>query len=238
MRIPWIGGLVCAALALAPPAVADRLESQGRTGLPVVREGKRSASIRGARVVLRVEGRNLRVEQFLRLAPAPSANPRVRLLIAVRETDYRAEGEGGMDVRSARGFDQFRVTVDGQPVRAKTEPWKLNTAGDTATRWRVWPVSLRRGGEAQVRIHSMAPLSRRGGRYAVEFTTKDLGHWLGRPRYLEVRMEAPGDMETRVAGVEPVPTDVTAQGLRWVRRNSRLQRDVMVLLPSTYRPTM
>jgi len=229
-------GIALWALALATSATGASLTTQGRTGLPVVREGENTTQIRGARVVLRVEGRNLRVEQFLRLALPAGAKEGVRLSVAVRESDYRAEGEGGMDVRSARGFTRFGVAVDGNPVKARVEPWSVNRAGDTATRWRTWPVAMRPGRETVVQVTSTAPLSRRGGRHAVEFTAKDLGRWLGRPRYLEIRLEAPGDIETRVAGVEPQPTDVTSKGLRWVRRGSRLQRDVMVLLPSDYRP--
>lgn len=218
------------------PAIATAQDGvEGRTGLPVVRTGQQKVWMPGSRVVLKVSKGDLVVSQFhrLRFPGSPIEKNPVRILVAVREDYYRAGRK--VTEREAVGFRAFAATIDGKPAEVSIDPWTVNAKGDTATRWRTFFVSFEPGAEHKVNITSRAPLGRKGGRRTVGFISKDVGHWRQAPDFLEIRMEAPGDIETRVAGVTPKPNDTTAKAMRWMYHKASPNRDIYVLLPATYR---
>lgn len=226
-------------LLLAPQlARAELKEYAGRTGFPTVREGKEKVWMDRGIAVLELRDDELVVTQSIRMTyPGRNFTRRGgRIKVAVREDYFRSIDEGARHVRraEARGFRRFGVTVDGRSVETAREPWALNDKSDTATRWRTWWISFRPGQTRQMRIVSVAPIGRQGNHGIVEFVSKDLGHWRDKPDLVEIRFEAPGRTETRVAGLEPRPNDQTRRGVRWVYRKASPNRDVFIMLPASY----
>jgi hypothetical protein len=236
----WLNALTL--LCLTPVmARADHRMIQGRTGLPTVREGGNDVWMERGAVTLDVVGNALVVTQDFRLQyPGRSLETKPqRLQIAVREDFYRATDNDAPKVTTdeARGFTAFAVSMDGRQIATRTEPWQLNDKQDTATRWRTWHVTFRPGQTRRMRIVSRAPLGREGNRRFAQFVSKDLGEWRGAPDYLEIRLRAPGTLESRLTALEPDPNDVNRRAARWVYRKSRPHRDIYFQLPPGYPET-
>jgi hypothetical protein len=224
-----------AALSLAPlPSLAD--ESIGRTGLPTVVEGKNQVWFQSEVAKLEVRGNELWVTQDVKMQyPGRDLEKEpTRIKVAVREDYYRSKADGGADENNAKGFKSFAVSVDGSRAKVDRDPWTLNHNKDTATRWRSWWIGFQPGQTRKMRIVSVAPLGWQGNRRIVEFTSKDVGKWRGSPTYLEIRFMAPGKIEATLAGLEPKPNDQTRKGIRWVYRKASPNRDIFIMLPSTY----
>jgi hypothetical protein len=234
----FLAVVFCSILPLALQAQERTI--QGRTGLVTVRDGKQKVWITRAWVRLDVQGSDLIVTQEYRLMyPAPPLEKEpVRITVALREDYYRSRAGGGSEVRAAeaKGFRSFAVKVDGRPVIANIDPWRINEKHDTATQWRVWDIPFQPGQQRRMRIATRAPLGIQGGRRYLQFVSKDIGGWRQAPAFLEIRFTAPGNIETRVAGVEPDATDINTRAIRWIYRKASPNRDVYILLPSNYRP--
>ena len=231
---------VCAIAICTSPlsARADHDEFVGRTGLPTVMEGKNKVWMERCEATLEVRGSDLVVTQVvkMRYPGRDIEDESARIKVAVREDHHRSKDfSGDLQMEEAKGFKRFSVMVDGRSAATEREPWMINKNKDTATRWRTWWMAFRPGQVRTMRIVSVSPLGWEGNRRSVEFVSKDLGRWRQSPNYLEIRVEAPGRMETTLAGLEPKPTDQTRRGIRWVYRKASPNRNVFVLLPSTYR---
>jgi hypothetical protein len=236
----WLSTL--AMLCLTPAmAWADHRIIQGRTGLPTVREGGNNVWMERGTVMLDVSGNTLAVTQNFRLQyPGPPLEKGPQTIkVAVREDFYRATDNDASKVTTdeARGFTAFAVTVDGRRIAAQTEPWQLNDKQDTATRWRTWEITFRPGQTRRMQIVSRAPLGKEGNRRYGQFVSKDLGEWRGAPGFLEIRLRAPGTLESRLAALEPDPNDVNRRAARWVYRKARPHRDIYFQLPPGYPET-
>jgi hypothetical protein len=219
-------------------ARANHQAIQGRTGLPVVREGGENVEIRQGQVNLRVDGGDLVVTQDYRLFyPGPPLETGAqRIKVAVREDFYRGRDEGDPELvkSDARGFTRFAVYLDGRRANSWALPWEMNDKLDTATRWREWWMGFRPGQTRRLRIVSRAPLGRQDNKRWVNFVVKDLGHWRHAPENLVIYFRAPGSMEGQLAGLEPKPDDVNARAIRWVYRKADPDRDIFILLPAAY----
>jgi hypothetical protein len=233
--------ILCAAasLCLAPlPARADHKQYVGRTGLPTVQEGKGKVWLERGVAVLEVRGDELWVTQDVKMRyPGGKLEKKgVRIKVAVREDFFRSKDNGSGDVTAgdAKGFKRFAVTVDGRRTAAGRDSWMINEKKDTATRWHTWSIDFYPGQQRHMRIVSVSPLGRDGNHRTVEFVSKDVGHWRESPEYLEIRLEAPGRIETTLAGLEPKPNDQTRRGVRWVYRKASPNRDIFVMLPDSY----
>jgi hypothetical protein len=214
---------------------------QGRTGLPLVRDGGGNVWMEHGSVRMNVSGNSVVVTQDFRLhypGPPLETGPE-KLTISVREDFFRSTDDGAPKVttREAKGFTAFAVTMDGRRVATRTEPWKLNDKRDTATRWRTWNVTFRPGQVRRMRIVSRAPLGQEVSRKYAEFRSKDVSEWRGDPALLEIRFSVPGSLEARLGGVEPRPNDVNSRAIRWVYRESRPRRDIYVQMPPGYSRT-
>jgi hypothetical protein len=185
---------------------------------------------------LEVRGNELRVTQDVRMQfPGPGLEKeQTRIQVAVREDYYRSKDSGDVDESEAKGFKSFKVTVDGREATVERDPWMTNKKKDTATRWRTWWIGFQPGQERRMRIVSVSPLGHQGNRRSVEFVSKDVGRWRGSPDYLEIRFQAPGKIEATLAGLEPKPNDQTRRGIRWVYRKASPNRNIFIMLPSTY----
>ncbi len=234
-----LGLTALALLSLAPMmAQADRKMVQGRTGLPLVRDGGGNVTMENGVVLMNVAGNSLRVTQDYKLHyPGPPLETGAQqITIAVREDFFRSTDNEAPKVtkRQARGFSAFNVMVDGRQVRTMTEPWGLNDREDTATRWRTWTINFRPGQVRRLRIVSRAPLGTIENRKYAEFRTKDLADWRGAPKRLEIRFSAPGKTESRLSGLEPKPTNVNVNAANWVYTNERPRRDIYAQMPVGY----
>jgi hypothetical protein len=228
-----------ALVALAAGSATAEQTIQGRTGLPTVRDGREKVWIEQGNVELRPQGADLIVTQnyTLRYPAPPTENGRVRTEIAVREDYYRARESHTPSVTGAeaRGFSEFTVMVDGQPMDTRADTWHVNDKKDTATRWRSWNVSFEPGQAHQMQIVSRAPLGEQNGRHYVEFISKDLGHWRQSPDSLVVRY-APDDAsdahKVETAGVSPKPLENRAGQIVWSYQKGTPGRDVFILMPA------
>jgi hypothetical protein len=214
---------------------------QGRTGLPLVREGGGNVWMAKGDVHINVSGNTVTITQDYRLhdpGPPLEDGPE-KLTIAVREDYFRATDNDAPKVTEAeaKGFTGFTVIVDGRRVATRTEPWKLVDKEDTATRWRVWDVNFQPDQVRRMRIVSRAPLGEFVNKKYVEFRTKDIADWRDAPALLEIRLSVPGTVEARVSGVEPKPTDINRRAIRWVYREARPRRDIYAQLPASYSRT-
>lgn len=217
-------------------ARADISEYVGRTGLPTVIEGKNEVWMERGNVVLEVRGNELWVTQDIKMHfPGPPVErDRTRIKVAVREDYHHAGDDRDVTPGIARGFRRFTVTVDGRKADTERDNWIINEKKDTATRWRSWWIGFQPGQVRRMRIVSVSPLGREGNHRTVEFVAKDVGHWRRSPDLLEIRFEAPGRIETRVAGIEPKPDNQTRRGARWVYRKASPNRDIFIMLPNSY----
>jgi hypothetical protein len=235
-------GLSAAALSLLclmPIAArADHKAIQGRTGLPAVRVGGDKVKIEYGVVQMNVSGHSMMTTQTYRLHyPGPPLETgRRQIKIAVREDYYRSTDNGAPKVTpgEAKGFTRFSVSMDGRRIPSTTEPWRLNTREDTATRWRTWTVNFSPGQIRRMRIVSRAPLGREANRQYVQFVSQDLSRWRGAPNYLEIRFSAPGRAEARLAALEPRPNNINPNAVQWVYRNARPHRDIYLQMPLGY----
>jgi hypothetical protein len=233
----WLSTL--AVLCLTPAmAWADHRTIQGRTGLPTVLEGGNNIWMERGEVTLNVSGGTLTVTQNFRLQyPGPSLETGAQTIKgAVREDFYLATDNDAPKVTAdeARGFTAFAVAIDGRRIATHTKPWQLNDKQDTATRWRTWEITFRPGQTRRMQIVSRAPLGKEGNRLYAQFVSKDLGDWRGAPGFLEIRLRAPGTLESRLAALEPTPNNVNRRAARWVYRDARPHRDIYFQLPSGY----
>jgi hypothetical protein len=215
--------------------LADHKLIVGRTGLPTVQEGKNEVWIERGVARMQVRGGDLVVTQEYRLR-YPGGNLEKgseRIKVAIRE-DFHRSGDDAGDVTAseAKGFKRFTVTLDGRRVSTSRDEWLINKKGDTATRWNSWWVPFRPSQARTMRIVTVSPIGRDGNHRIVEFISKDIGRWRGSPDYLEIRFEAPGLTETKLAGLEPEPDDQTRRGVRWVYRKASPNRNVFIMLPS------
>lgn len=229
----------CALLSLAAAgARADHAMVQGRTGLPTVRDGQEKIWIENGTVELQPVDGDLLVTQNLdlRYPGAPLENKPLVAKIAVREDYYRAIDKDTPTVKEveAKGFDDFKVTVDGEQASSTTEAWKINDKKDTATRWRVWVVNFEPGQLRHVKITSRAPLGEKGDRKVVEFVSKDVGHWRQAPDNLVIRYIPADGSGVRTVGVEPKPKDGDNQKIEWKYEKASPNRDVYIVLPPSY----
>jgi hypothetical protein len=228
-----LGALTLLAVS-AGAALADHKLYVGRTGLPTVQEGKNDVWMERGSAVMQVRGSDLVITQEFRLQyPGRKLEKKpTRIKVAIRE-DYTRSGDNGGDVTAseAKGFKKFTVSVDGRRVSTDHDAWMINDKGDTATRWNSWWVSFRPGQERTMKIVTVAPVGRDGNHRIVQFVSKDLGRWRRSPDVLEIRFQAPGLTETKLAGLEPEPDDQTSRGIRWVYRKASPNRDVFIMLP-------
>jgi hypothetical protein len=234
----WALCAVAWGVLLPIAALAEHKGIQGRTGLPVVLEGKQNVWMNRGEVRIELAGNSMNVIQDFKLnyPGAPLEKGVQTIKVGVREDYYRAIDNGAPKVteNEAKGFSAFAVYVDGRAVKSGMEPWKENHKADTATRWRTWEMSFAPGQSRNMKIIARSPLGYESNRRFVQFVTKDLGHWRGAPDVLEIRFSAPGDMETKVAGLEPKPKDINSRAIRWVYRKSSPNRDIYVQLPPEY----
>ena len=238
-NIQILGLSAFALLCLTPMmAQAEHKMIQGRTGLPLVREGGGNVWMENGVVRMNVSGNSLSVTQDYKLHyPGPPLEKGAQqITIAVREDFFRSIDNDAPKVAKgqARGFSAFDVMVDGRRVRTVTEPWALNDKADTATRFRTWTVNFRPGQVRRLRIVSRAPLGTIENRKYAEFRTKDLADWRGAPKRLEIRFSAPGKTESRLSGLEPKPTNVNVNAANWVYTNERPRRDIYAQMPVGY----
>jgi hypothetical protein len=232
----WLGALSLLALTPAIAAQADHKMIQGRTGLPQVRDGKGNVWMENGTVRLNVSGNSLVTTQTFRLkypGPPVETGPE-RLTIAVREEYFRETHDDEVTSSEARGFSGFTVMVDGKRVNTSTEPWDINNKRDTATRWRTWTMSFRPGQVRRLQIVSRAPLGQEENRKYFEFMSKDLRDWRGAPKRVEIRLTAPGKMESRMGGLSPKPNNVNVNAAQWVYTDERPRRDIYAQLPPGY----
>lgn len=220
---------------------ADHKMIQGRTGLPLVRDGKGNVWMERGNVNLNVSGNTVTITQDYRLhypGPPLETGPE-KLTIAVREDFFRSTDNDAPKVTTgeAKGFTAFSVTMDGRKITTRTEPWKLVDKEDTATRWRVWDATFQPGQKRTMRIVSKAPLGEFVNKKYVEFRTKDIADWRGAPALLEIRFTAPGQIESQLSGLEPKPTNINSRAIRWVYREARPRRDIYAQLPASYART-
>jgi hypothetical protein len=231
-----VGASVLLALATSG-ARADHAMTQGRTGLPTVRDGQEKIWIEKGTVELQPVGNDLVVTQTLdlRYPDAPVEDKPLAAKIAVREDYYRALDKDTPTVKDveAKGFTDFEVTVDGEKVSSMTEPWKINEKKDTATRWRVWVVNFDPGQHRTVKITSKAPLGEKGDRKVVEFVSKDIGHWRQPPDNLVIRYVTTDGNGVKTVGVEPKPKEGDSSKLEWKYEKASPDRDVYIVLPPT-----
>jgi len=217
---------------------ADHKMIQGRTGLPLVREGSGNVWLEDGKVRMNVVGNTLEITQDYRLhypGPPLETGPE-KVTIAVREDFFRSIDNDAPKVTKAeaKGFSAFSVTMDGRRVSPRIDPWMLNDKEDTATRWREWDVTFRPGQVRRMRIVSRAPLGQDVNRKYAEFRTKDIADWRGAPALIQIRFTAPGSIESRLGGVEPKPNDVNSRAMRWVYREARPRRDIYIQMPPGY----
>ena len=220
-------------------ALADHKEIRGRTGLPRVLDGKNKVTIERGVIHLDTVGQQLAVTQefWLHYAGPPAETGMDHITVALREDYFRGRdivGSPEVTVVEARGFTSFSVYMDGHSLQAMSNPWTVNQKKDTATRWRTWEITFKPGETRRMKIITHAPLGEEVDRKFVQFVTKDVGNWRGRPDYLEIRFSAPGDTEARVAGLEPRPKDINSRAVRWVYRKASPNRDVYIQLPPEF----
>jgi len=225
----------CVLLSLLPAMAGADMTIQGRTGLPTVREGQGQIWMHKGNVELKPGQGDLIVNQeyTLRLPGPPVKAMPVRAQIAVREDYFRSRDGHMPSVTSveARGFQDFDVFVDGQPVGVSVEPWHINAKGDTATRWRVWNMDFAPGQEHQMQIVSRAPLGEENGRAFIEFVSKDLGHWRESPDALVIRYVPEESGTVAVAALAPKPGEHDSRQVEWIYRKGSPSRDIYILLP-------
>jgi hypothetical protein len=227
----------CALLSLLPAMTRADHMIQGRTGLPVVRQGQGQIWMHQGHVELKPMGGDLVVTQdyTLQLPGPPLKAVPVQSQIAVRE-DYFRSRDGHMPSVTgveAQGFKDFDVFVDGQRVDVATDPWHINEKGDTATRWRVWNVDFAPGEEHKMQIVSRAPLGEQNGRPLIEFVSKDVGHWRESPDHLVIRYIPAEETGTvAVAALAPKPGTHDEQQVEWTYHKGSPGRDIYILLPA------
>lgn len=235
--IRTVGSLAVSIVVLSSLAAqADHSVVQGRTGLPVVREGGENVWIKKGVVEMKMVGGDLVTTQTFKLAyPGPPVEKGPQnIKVAVREDYYTARDNGVPEVTSssAKGFKSFNVMVDGRTVRSSTLPWEINDKKDTATRWREWNISFQPGQTRQMKIVSRSPAAFQGGHKIVQFVSKDLGHWRDKPDTLEIRFAAPGLTEANLAGLEPKADNINSRAVQWMYRKADPNRDVFIMLPA------
>lgn len=224
--------------ALPLTARANHKMIQGRTGLPLVREGGGNIWMENGVVQINVVGTNTNITQNFKLhypGPPLEKGPQ-KVTIAVREDYYRSTDNDAPQVTTgqAKGFTAFNVMIDGRQIATTTEPWQLNDKKDTATRWRTWTLNFRPGQFHRMRIVSRAPLGTIENKRYAEFRSKDLRDWRDSPTRLEIRFSAPGKTESRLSGLEPKPNNVNERAANWVYIKERPRRDIYAQMPAGY----
>lgn len=220
----------------AGSARADHMKIEGRTGLPTVRGGYDKIWMEKGDVQLMPDGSNLKVTQLytLKHPGPPLVNGPWPITVGVREDYYRARDGGGPAVNAAeaRGFSDFSVYVDGQPMDARIGDWKVNDKKDTATRWRTWDMQFDPNQSHELKIVSIAPLGRDLDHPMVQFVTKDVGHWRSAPGDLTIEVLNQDGTDLRPAGIEPKPAGGDGSSYRWTFHNMHPKRDIYLLLPA------
>lgn len=216
-------------LLIATADAAPRHAISGRTGLLTVREGKNQVRAEDIQVDAQVQGGQITITQTYRLrAQRASDGGPLQIEIGLREDDYQRVS---VENTPRRGFARFSAALDGKPLKMEATAWSINRVGDTATRWRTAKIDFTAGQLRTLRVQTVAPLGVYGNKPLVQFISKDLGGWQGKPNRVEIRLRLPGSMESRVAGVEPKPVNINSAGIRWVYRKASMRRDIFVLLP-------
>jgi hypothetical protein len=215
-----------AAAVLGSSAAGD--EIRGRTGLPSMKGAIVHA--RSIDVVVRQVGSRLSVNQTIKLETGGKDARSFEM--TWREDDYRSEG---IRTDDGRGFSRMRISVDGKTVTPTSTAWKSNAKGDTITRRHTIPIQSAPKKRHVVIFSAESGMGVRGSRPVIEFVAKDLGGFAGPPDRLQVRIELPRNAAANVDGVEPKPTDISRNGMRWVWTKASPKRDIFVLLPPSKR---
>jgi hypothetical protein len=232
---------VAALLCLAPLAArADHKEVQGRTGLPAVKEGKESVWMERGIITLDVQGNDLVTTQEFKLhyPSGKIAKGDQVAKVAIREDYFRSNDNGAGDITESdsKGFSKFDVIIDDQPITTNTGMWIINEKKDTATRWRNWRIDFTPGDVHTMKVVSVAPLGWDGNHRTVQFIGKDIGGWRTKPDYLEITLKTPNMPEARLIDLQPKPVNQTPNVVRWIYRKADPNRDILISLPSDYKP--